>query len=29
MFNGSDSTNQVSVPIDPANGSVFLKLVYP
>jgi hypothetical protein len=29
MFNGSDSTNQVSVPIDPANGSVFLELVYP
>ena len=29
VFNGSDSTNQVSVPIDPANGSVFLELVYP
>jgi autotransporter-associated beta strand protein len=26
---GSDTTNQVTLPVNPANGSVFLRLVYP
>ena len=27
-WTGSTATNQVSVPIDPENGSMFLRLVY-
>jgi len=26
---GATATNQVAIPIDPANGSVFYRLVYP
>jgi hypothetical protein len=26
---GSDSTNGISLPIDPSNGSVFFRLIYP
>jgi hypothetical protein len=26
---GSDQTNQFSIPFNPANGSVFVRLVYP
>jgi len=26
---GSTTTNQIIIPMDPANGSVFFRLIYP